>query len=447
MTNVAKNRMRSGLSLLVVFTGWLTLAVSYEQAQTPPSTAKPASTGPASESSRVGLYAAVGDELSLYDVDVANATLVKHSSVMLPGNVQEAWPHPSMQYLYVAWSNGGPSYATLSSDPVSKGDRHGVSAFRIDPASGVLQTLGQPAPLPSRPIHVTVDITGRHVLTAHNDPSGVTVHRINSDGTIGALVQEPAELDVGVYAHQIRVDSSNKTVILVTRGNGPTAAKPEDPGALRIFDYNDGVLANRASIAPGGGFNFQSRHLDFHPTQPWVFLTLERQNKIEVYRKLSDGTPSPEPSFIKDTLADPEHIRPMQAAGTIHIHPTGKFVYVANRASSTVDFKGQQVFAGGENNIAVFSINQTTGEPTLIQNIDTRGMSARTFALDPSGRILVAANQVPMMVRAGANLRTVPASLAVFRVRGDGKLDFVRKYDVQAGGGKTLFWAGIVPLT
>ena len=447
MTNVAKNRMRSGLSLLVVITGCLMLAVSYEQAQTPPSTPKSATTGPASESGRVRLYAALGDELSLYDVDVANAALVKQSSVMLPGNVQEAWPHPSMQYLYVAWSNGGPSYAILSSDPVSKGDRHGVTAFRIEPGSGALQPIGQPAPLPSRPIHVTVDITGTHVLTAQNDPSGVTVHRINSDGTIGAEVQQPAELDVGVYAHQVRVDSSNKTVILVTRGNGPTAAKPEDPGALRIFDYNDGVLANRASIAPGGGFNFQSRHLDFHPTQPWVFLTLERQNKIEVYRKLSDGTPSPEPSFVKNTLADPQHIRPMQVAGTIHMHPNGMFVYVANRASSTVDFKGQQVFAGGENNIAVFSINPATGEPTLIQNIDTRGMSARTFALDPSGRILVAANQLPMMVRAGSNLKTVPASLAVFRVRGDGKLDFVRKYDVQAGGGKALFWMGIVPLT
>jgi 6-phosphogluconolactonase len=127
------------------------------------------------------------------------------------------------------------------------------------------------------------------------------------------------------------------------------------------------------------------------------------------------------------------------------MHPTGKFVYLANRASGTTEFKGHQVFAGGENTIAVFAINQATGEPSLIQNIDTRGMIARTFALDPSGRILVAANQVPSMVHDGSNVRTVPASLAVFRVRGDGKLDFARKYDVQAGG-KTLFWMGIVPL-
>jgi 6-phosphogluconolactonase (cycloisomerase 2 family) len=422
------------------------IAATVSHAQMPASATKSTPTGQTSNSGRVALYAAVGDELAQYDVDVANAALVKRGSVTLPGNIQEGWPHPSLRFLYVAWSNGGPSYSTLPTDPVPKGDRHGVSAFLVDPDSGALQPLGEPAPLPSRPIHVTVDISGTHVLTAHNDPSGVTVHRINPDGMVGPLVQQPADLDVGVYAHQVRVDPSSKTVILVTRGNGPAAGKPEDPGALRIFDYNDGLLVNRAAIAPGGGFNFQPRHLDFHPTQPWVFLTLERQNKIEVYKKLSDGTPSPEPLFIKETLADTEHVRPMQAAGTIHMHPTGKFVYLANRASSTADFKGKPVFAGGENNIAVFAINQATGEPALIQNIDTRGMSARTFALDPSGRILVAANQVPLMVRDGSNVRTVPASLAVFRVRADGKLDFVRKYDVQTGGGKNLFWVGIVPL-
>jgi 6-phosphogluconolactonase len=75
------------------------------------------------------------------------------------------------------------------------------------------------------------------------------------------------------------------------------------------------------------------------------------------------------------------------------MHPNGRFVYVANRASGTVEFEGQQVFAGGENTIAVFSINQNTGEPTLIQSADTRGFQPRTFAVDATGTILVAANQ------------------------------------------------------
>ena len=395
---------------------------------------------------RAALYAAEGAELTQYDVDVDGAALVQRGSVTLPANVQYAWPHPTRRYLYVAWSNGGASYVGPGAAVAPRGNQHGVSAFRIDPMTGSLHPHGQPASLPSRPIHVSADVSGTHILIAYNDPSGVTVHRIEPDGTIGSQVNPQAPLDTGIYAHQVRVDASNQTVILVTRGNGPGAGKPEDPGALKIFSYQDGVLANRASIAPGGGFNFQPRHLDFHPTRPWVFLSLERQSKLEVYQMRQDGTLGGQPLFIKSTLADPEHGRPGQALGTVHVHPGGRFVYLANRASGTTDFEGKTVFAGGENNIAVFAIHPDTGEPTLIQNSDTRGVSPRTFALHPSGRILVAANQTPFSVRGGNGVHTVPASLALFRVRDDGKLEFVRTYDVKAGGSRSLFWMGIVAL-
>lgn len=39
-----------------------------------------------------------------------------------------------------------------------------------------------------------------------------------------------------------------------------------------------------------------------------------------------------------------------------------------------------------------------------------------------------------------------PASLAIFRVRANGKLDFVRKYDVDASNSRSLFWMGLVSL-
>jgi len=397
-----------------------------------------------SASDKVVLYAAVGAELTQYDVDVEGATLTKRSTLTLPANVQEAALHPSKRYFYVAWSNGGPS--NLPPDrPAPSGSQHGLTAFRIDPASGALLQHGQPASLPSRPIHVTTDVPGTHVLAAYNDPSGVTVHRIELDGTIGLQVKQLAGLDVGIYGHQVRVDPSNELVILATRGNGPTPTKPEDPGALKLFRYKDGVLANRLSIAPGGGFNFQVRHLDFHLFRPWVFVTLERQDKLDVFEKLKDGTLSKDPLFSKDTLADPGNVRPGQALGTIHMHPNGRVVYVANRASGTTDFEGKSVFVGGENSIAVFAINQETGEPTLIQNAETRGIHVRTFALDPSGRILVAANMMELAVRGKDGVSTVPASLAVFRVRSDGKLEFARKYDLNVGS-RNLFWMGIVSL-
>ncbi len=175
-------------------------------------------------SGRTVLYAAVGAELTQYDLDRANAALVRRGSVTLPANVQEAWLHPLHKYLYVAWSNGGASYSS-SGGAAPKGDQHGVSAFRIDPASGALLLNGKPASLPSRPIFITVDIDGTHVLAAYNNPSALTVHRILPDGTIGAQLQPAVPLDFGIYGHQVRVDPSNQTVILVTRGNGPTATR------------------------------------------------------------------------------------------------------------------------------------------------------------------------------------------------------------------------------
>jgi 6-phosphogluconolactonase len=365
----------------------------------------------AQTSGKVVVYSAVGPELTQYEVNLKDAALVKRGSVTLPDSVQYAWPHPSRRYIYVAWSNG------------SGRDHHGVTAFRID-SSGALSPHGNQQLLAARPIHLSTDISGTHLLIAYNDPSSFTVHGIGADGMIGSEIKPSAKLDTGIYAHQIRVDPSDRSVILVTRGNGPTATKAEDPGALKIFGYQNGQLTNRASIAPGKGFGFQPRHLDFHPTQPWVFVSLERQNKLEVYRKLADGVLSAEPLFIKDSIDNAGTERAGQVAGTVHVHPNGRFVYQANR--------------GRENTIAVYAINQQTGEPTRIQNIDTHGSTPRTFALDAGGRILVAANQ--------SATATVPAGLAVYRVRDDGKLDFVQKYDVEADSSRTLFWMGVVSL-
>ena len=83
---------------------------------------------------------------------------------------------------------------------------------------------------------------------------------------------------------------------------------------------------------------------------------------------------------------------------------------MANRAFDTVKIDGKDIFPGGENNIAVFAIDPATGEPTLIQNEDVRGVYPRTFALDAGARMLVATNVEPKLVRDGTGLKTVPAN-------------------------------------
>jgi 6-phosphogluconolactonase len=149
------------------------------------------------------------------------------------------------------------------------------------------------------------------------------------------------------------------------------------------------------------------------------------------------------PLFSKGTLGEPGNIRGRQAAGTVHVHPNGRFVYVANRASSTVGEGTERVFAGGENTLAVYAIAAATGEPNPIQHVDTRGIHCRTFHIDPSGQILVAAHIMGLPVKDGATIREVSACLSVFRIGADGKLDFVRKYDVDVGN-RQMFWMGMV---
>jgi 6-phosphogluconolactonase len=385
-------------------------------------------------------YASAGPELTLYSVDVDNAALVKRDTVSTPANIQYAWPHPSKQYLYVVSSNG----ASGSGPP--SGDIHLANAFRIDPATGALTPHGITVTLPSRPIHTSIDLAGEYLLIAYNNPSGLTVHRINKDGTLGERVSQPGPLDTGKFAHQIRVTPDNRQVILVTRGNNAPTDNPVDPGSIKTFSFKDGVLTNLAAIQPGDGMQFGPRHLDFHPTQPWVYVSIESQNKLHVYKLDSTAGLSRPPLFIKDTLSDPAS-KLRQAAGPIHVHPNGRFVYLTNRAFWLTDFEGKKVFAGGENSVAVFAIDQLTGEPTLIQNVDGHANYLRTFGIDPSGRILVTAAVWPMPMREGTDITTLPAAISVFRIGDDGKLEFVRKYDIDATTRKQQFWAGMITLS
>jgi hypothetical protein len=161
--------------------------------------------------------------------------------------------------------------------------------------------------------------------------------------------------------------------------------------------------------------------------------------------RMQPGRIEPQIAFRKETLKDPVNLKSRQAASTVHVHPNGRFLYGANRSEATEDVAGRKVFKGGENNIVVYSIDPSTGEPTAIQHIETRAIHPRTFHIDPSGRMLVAQHNLPVDVRDGNAIRTAPAGLTVFRIGDDGKLTFVRKYDVDVGD-KTMFWMGMVPL-
>ena len=379
-------------------------------------------------------YASVGPELFWYGLDEDSAQLRRMGSVRLPANVQYAWPDPAgFGFLYVAASSNRPGATD-----------HCVQAFHVG-AGGALTPSGPLLKLRQRPVHITVDATCRFLVTAYNLPSAISVHRINGDGSIGEEIAQP-QLDTGIYGHQVRFTPSGRSVVLVARGNDARPGVPEDPGALKVFGFDDGKLSNLQSLAPGGnGLGFGARHVDFGKRH--CFVSIERQNAIAVYGLETGGRLSAEPLFIRSALIDPDAKSkyPGQGAGPIHVHPNGRFVYQTNRGAGTVDYNGQRVSNGGENNIVVWAINAATGEPTRIQNIDSHGFEVRTFVITPDGRHLVAASQAAMLVRDGATVRPVSAGLSAYRIGGDGRLTFLRKLDVDTSGG-TQFWSGLLTM-
>lgn len=379
---------------------------------------------------------AVGPDLTWWEVDVGNAALKRQGHVTVPAKIQYVWRHTMAHTLYVASSNFV---------PVGEPDgKHHISAFRINSITGALTEFAQPVALRARPIHITVDHHADYLLTAYNSPSMMTVHHIQQSSSIGEEVKQAAPIDCGVFAHQIRMLPSYHELVLVTRGNNKTDTKPEDPGALKIKAFHDGQVMDIASVAPGGGYGFGPRHVDFHPGNQWMYVSVERQNQLHMYRLRGDN-PEPKPAYVATTLQEPGNLRPEQMVGPIHVHPNGKSVYLGNRASGLVEIQGKKVAAGGENSIAVFTINPKTGEPKLVQNIDTHGYHPRTFSIDPSGRMLVVANVQEQPVRDGDGVRTQPATLSTYRIGNDGRLTLVKVYDIETNA-MTQFWSGFVTL-
>ncbi|MBO1075184.1 lactonase family protein [Roseomonas marmotae] len=355
------------------------------------------------------------------------------AGVEVPEAVQYAWPHPRLPLLYAAFSNRASG----------RDDRHGVAAFRIDRQTGALSPFGEPVFVESRPIHLTLDPAGRYLLMAYNQPSALTVHRLGEDGGIGAPVRQERPVEAGIYAHQLRVSPSGGLVLLCARGNDATAGTAEEPGSIQIFRFRDGQLSQLPPAPVFGTRSFGPRHLDFHPSQPWVYVSLERGNQLLAY-ELEEESGRLSPLFSRDTLFQGAEGRaPRQYAGAIHLHPNGRFLYLVNRSDGAVEEEGQKLHGGGENSVACFAIAPATGEPELIQTAETRSFHCRSFSIHPEGRMLVTAAVGSLAVREGDALRHVPPSLTFFGLGEDGRLTLQGQHALDSRAGQA-FWCGML---
>lgn len=257
-----------------------------------------------------------------------------------------------------------------------KGNQTGaVSAFAIAKDTGELTRLNQQPSGGGAPCYVSVDRSGKVALVANYAGGSIALLSVEANGalaTAASVIQHTGkgpnvERQKTPHAHCALADPSNRFVLAADLGVDRVLVYrlDVDGKSLRHVDGGDAVMR------PGAG----PRHIAFHPTLPLVYVANELDSTIATLRfDAQRGVLSP--LEIHSTV-------PARWTGTnypadIHVSTNGRTLYVSNR---------------GHNSIAGFSVSKSTGALTLDQVISTDGDWPRNFALHPSGRWLLVANQ------------------------------------------------------
>ncbi len=257
-----------------------------------------------------------------------------------------------------------------------EGKRSGcVTAFAIDRASGALKQLNQKPSRGAAACHLVVDKAGKHVLVANYSGGNATVLAIEDDGRLGeetAFVQhigkgeDPARQEAP-HAHSINLDAKNRHAFVADLGL--------DKVLIYRFDAATGKLEKNDPPAVRVAAKSGPRHFAFHPNGRYAYVINEMANTVTAMKYDADkGTLTP----IQTMTTLPEGYDKPTWTAEVQVHPSGKFLYGSNR---------------GHNSIAVFTIDEKTGQLTASGRQAAGIKTPRNFGIDPTGKFLLVANQ------------------------------------------------------
>ncbi|HZG73872.1 MAG TPA: lactonase family protein, partial [Chondromyces sp.] len=261
-----------------------------------------------------------------------------------------------------------PTYLTINKDNrylyavAKEGDKGGVAAYSINNETGELTEINRQLSQGASPCHVSVDDETRHVVTANYHKGTIESYTVNNE-------------DGGV---------SSASSIIEHEGSGPNKDRQEKPHAhyagftpdgkyvaavdlgidqLITYKLDNGVLTqvNHLTVNPGSG----PRHLAFHPNGKYAYIMTELSSEVIGLTYHSENGRFEAFQYISTI---PAEFTENNQGSAIHLSSDGRFVYAANR---------------GHDSIAVFSVNQDSGELTFVEHTKTEGNWPRDFVLDP----------------------------------------------------------------
>ena len=281
---------------------------------------------------------------------------------------------PNHRFLYAA-----------SEDPLSLGPARDhesyVSAYAIDGKTGDLHLLNTVPSGGTSTCYLSVDKTGKYLLTASYGSGSISVVRVREDGGLGeetAFVQHIGHSGKQTQAHPSAIDVSpdNRFAIVPDLGL--------DKVLIYHFDPNTGALSPPDPPFAALPANSGPRHFVFDSGGRFGYLMNELNDVVSVFSwDPAKGTLS----SVQDASTQfPDFVGSNHTA-EIEILPNGRFLYQSNRRLRSDNVRGPDT-------IGVFAIDAQKGTLTLVEQTTTGGIMPRSFAIDPTGNYLLAANEL-----------------------------------------------------
>jgi 6-phosphogluconolactonase len=276
---------------------------------------------------------------------------------------------------------GGPSVTAISPNRntlyVGCRERPSIASYRIDPATGGLSLLGTTAQTDA-PTFLAPDRTGRYMLCAYYQGGYVAVYPVAADGAIGAASIDTQKTAIG--AHAIAADPSNRFAFVphIARIQDNVLEPPKNnPGPNVImqyrFDAQTGRLSPNTPHRVEQGDLVGPRHYIHHPSLDVVYFSNEQGCSVTAYRlDRANGTLS----SVQTISTLPAGHSERTTCSQIHLTPSGRFLYVGNRAANG-------------SNIAGFAVDPGAGHLTVAGHVPTEAVPS-AFCLDPAGNFLFA---------------------------------------------------------
>jgi 6-phosphogluconolactonase len=331
------------------------------------------------------------------DTATGNLSLIGHVAQL--DRAQWLSPHPRLPVIYaVAGAAGG---LNVDSD---------IHSFAVDAKTGALTELNKTGSGGRDATHLAIDAASATLFTAnHGSATGsspplfsgsVSAIALQANGSLDKVTTSLQESGSGPHPQRQRNAATHGVAIDPSRRFVLTA----DLGADRLFIYRfdrakRALTPTGAEVLPAGS---GPRHLLFHPNGKWLFVNTELSAELHVFQwdankgqlhRLQSLDAYPANYAGKDEKSSAE----------LELSSDGRFLYLSLR--------------GDQNSIVVYAIGRA-GTLTEIQRIASGGQGSRSFAIDPTGRWLLVANDTDtltelMVNRATGMLSTTDHSLAI----------------------------------